>query len=127
MDQPAQPSLHHLNEGPADGVGEVERSPNGDPGLGFTGMFKTPSPLRYENVNETLFEEEIDSDGELGSIADEFSDNEEPLPSRQLKAPPKMVLVNQHRPRSPHYPQMATMNLDNRLPLPIHLLYLLSL
>ena len=83
MDQPAQPSLHHLNEGPADGVGEVERSPNGDPGLGFTGMFKTPSPLRYENVNETLFEEEIDSDGELGSIADEFSDNEEPLPSRQ--------------------------------------------
>jgi hypothetical protein len=95
MDQPEQPSLHHFNEGPAHGVGEVERSPIGDTGHRVTGMYKTPSPLRYENVNEALFEEGIDSDGELGSIADEFSDNEEPLPSRQTQG------TSQDGPREP--------------------------
>jgi hypothetical protein len=83
MDQQAQPLLHHHNEGTADSVREVERSPNGDPGLRFTGMLKTPSPLRFENVDETLFEEGIDSDGDLGSIVDDFSDDEEPFPSHQ--------------------------------------------
>ena len=85
MDQQAPYLLPHLNEGPTDGVGEVERSPNGDPALRFTGMLKTPSPQRYQNVDETLFEEGIDSDGEPGSIADVFSVDEEPLPSRQTQ------------------------------------------
>jgi hypothetical protein len=40
MDQQAPSLLPHLNEGPTDGVGEVERSPNGDPALRFTGMLK---------------------------------------------------------------------------------------
>jgi hypothetical protein len=85
MDQQPTSSLHQLNEGPTDGVGEVERSPGGDPALLFTGMLKTPSPLRYQNVDEALFEEGIDSDGELGSFLDEFSDDEKQWPSRQTQ------------------------------------------
>ena len=84
MDQQAQPSLHHLNEGLADGVREVERSPSGDSGLRFTGMLKyvndyitSPVPkCRWNSIRGR-----IDSVYQLISIADLLSDHEEQLPS----------------------------------------------
>ena len=48
-------------------------------------MLTTTSPLRYQNVDEALFEEGIDSDGEPSSFLDEFSDDEKQLPSRQTQ------------------------------------------